>query len=176
MPIILQAKSAVPNPVIVEDHQRIIANDGDEDAQFGSSIAISGNIAVIGATGVNGMDGGVAAGAVYIFDLAKNSSDEQITIDGNFDDWAGSQTFPDATDDGSTVNWENVWVDGNGEYLSYTYTNVGDIDQSQLSLWNIYLDVDKQSTTGYNFELLGGDYLLQGKSLYQYTGTGQDWS
>jgi len=78
-----------------------------------------------------------------------------ITIDGNFDDWAGSQTFPDATDDGSTVNWENVWVDGNGENLSFSYANVGDIDQSQLSLWNIYLDMDQQSTTGYNFELLG---------------------
>jgi len=48
------------------------------------------------------------------------------------------------TDDGGTVNWESVWVDGNGKYLSISYTNAGDIGQSQLHLWNIYLDADKQ--------------------------------
>ena len=106
----------------------------------------------------------------------RNTGQSQIFIDGSYDDWAGHSAYTDVIDDGVTVNWDKVWTDeGNGR-LSFSYSNVGEIDESQLYLWNIYLDTDSQSTTGYNFELLGADYLLQGKSLYQYTGTGQDWS
>jgi hypothetical protein len=99
-----------------------------------------------------------------------------ITIDGVFNDWSGRTAFNDAVDDGSTVNWANVWADEGENNLSFSYANVKDIDVGQQYLWNIYLDTDKQSSTGYNFKLLGGDYLLQGKNLYQYTGNGQDWS
>jgi len=100
----------------------------------------------------------------------------QIFIDGSFDDWVGHSAYTDVTDDGTTVNWDKVWTDNGNGRLSFSYSNVGEIDESKLYLWNVYLDTDSQSTTGYNFELLGADYLLQGKSLYQYTGTGQDWS
>jgi len=79
-PVILQAESAgqispglqeayykAADPAIVTDNQRIMANDADENAKFGSSIAISGNTAVVGAAGVNRTDGGVPAGVAYIF-------------------------------------------------------------------------------------------------------------
>jgi hypothetical protein len=99
-----------------------------------------------------------------------------ITIDGLFNDWSGHTAYSDAPDDGLLVNWDQVWTDERGESLSFSYTNIGDIDKAQLFLWNIYLDTDKQTGTGYGFSLLGADYLLQGKSLYQYTGTGKDWS
>ena len=108
---------------------------------------------MVGDTGGLSEVGIPRVGSVYVFDLTKNPAAEQMTIDGDFDDWEGRQSFSDMTDDGNTVNWENVWVDDTREHLSYFYTNVGDIDQSQLYLWNIYLDVDKQPTTGYNFEL-----------------------
>ncbi len=99
-----------------------------------------------------------------------------ITIDGVFDDWSGHTAYPDASDDGLLVNWDKVWADVEGESLAFSYSNIGNIDEAQLYLWNIYLDTDKQTSTGYGFNLLGADYLLQGKNLYQYTGTGQDWS
>jgi hypothetical protein len=99
-----------------------------------------------------------------------------ITIDGLFDDWSGRTAYSDASNDGLLVNWNQVWTDEGGESLSFSYTNIGDIDKAQLFLWNIYLDTDRQTGTGYGFSLLGADYLLQGKSLYQYTGTGKDWS
>jgi len=100
----------------------------------------------------------------------------QIIIDGRFSDWAEHTAFSDSTGDGTLVNWDKVWTDeGNGS-LSFSYTNVGNIDASQLHLRNIYLDTDKQNSTGYGFSLLGADYLLQGKNLYQYTGRGQNWS
>jgi hypothetical protein len=99
-----------------------------------------------------------------------------VAIDGVFDDWSGHTAYPDASDDGLLVNWDKIWADFEGERLAFSYSNIGDIDEAQLYLWNIYLDTDKQTSTGYGFNLLGADYLLQGKSLYQYTGTGQDWS
>jgi hypothetical protein len=99
-----------------------------------------------------------------------------ITIDGLFNDWSGHTAYSDAPDDGLLVNWDQVWTDERGESLSFSYTNIGDIDKARLFLWNIYLDTDKQTGTGYGFSLLGADYLLQGRSLYQYTGTGKDWS
>jgi hypothetical protein len=102
--------------------------------------------------------------------------EDQILIDGNFDDWGGRSVFSDAVDDGGVVNWDQVWADDGDGHLSFSFSNIGDIDASQLYLWNIYLDTDKQAATGYNFKLLGADYLIQGKSLYQYAGTGLDWS
>jgi len=99
----------------------------------------------------------------------------RISIDGRFSDWARHTAFSDAKNDGTLVNWDKVWPDDNNGLLSFSYLNVGNINKSQLYLWNIYLDTDKKKTTGYKFNLLGGDYLLQGKNLYKYTGTGQSW-
>jgi hypothetical protein len=67
-------------------------------------------------------------------------------------------------------------VDDSQGVLSFSYSNIGDIDSNQAYLWNIYLDSDNQASSGYNFELMGADYLLQGASLYRYTGTGENWS
>jgi hypothetical protein len=99
-----------------------------------------------------------------------------ITIDGQFSDWEGRTTFSDATDDGNTVNWDSVWVDDGNAQFSFSYTNVQAINESQINLRNIYLDTDNKIETGYGFSVLGAEYLVQGKSLYQYTGSGQDWS
>jgi len=152
---------------------KLTASDAAAGDEFGRSLAISGNTAMLAAE--KKADAGNDSGAGYMVMLNAQASGK-IVIDGNFDDWTNRLVFTDATDDGGTVNWEQVWTNGDNGALSFFYSNIGDINQSQLYLWNIYLDTDKQSVTGYNFELLGADYLLQGKSLYQYTGTGQDWS
>jgi len=100
----------------------------------------------------------------------------RISIDGDFKDWAGHTAYTDSTNDGTVVNWDKVWTDDDNGILSFSYANVSEIDKSQLYLWNIYLDTDNIKTTGYTFNVLGGDYLLQGKNLYEYTGAGQNWS
>ncbi|RUM94563.1 MAG: hypothetical protein DSZ28_02540, partial [Thiothrix sp.] len=100
----------------------------------------------------------------------------RISIDGDFKDWAGHTAYSDSTNDGTVVNWDKVWTDDDRGVLSFSYANVSEINKSQLYLWNIYLDTDNKKTTGYTFNVLGGDYLLQGKNLYEYTGTGQNWS
>lgn len=107
------------------------------------------------------------------------SSEQEIIIDGSFDDWEGVTRFIDSAEDGGTVNWYEVWADDDIGSLSFSYSTfsyshiLNPINENDRHLWSIYLDTDKQSTTGYNFELLGADYLVQGKNLYQYTGTGK---
>jgi hypothetical protein len=152
---------------------KLTAFDAEAGDEFGRSVAIYGNTIALGAE--KKADAGASSGAGYMATLNPKGNGK-IIIDGNFDDWVNKLVFTDATNDGNTVNWEQVWINGDDGVLSFFYSNIGDINQKQLYLWNIYLDTDKQSSTGYNFELLGADYLLQGKNLYQYTGTGQDWS
>jgi hypothetical protein len=104
------------------------------------------------------------------------SGHQNITIDGIFSDWSSAQSFSDSTTDGATVNWETVWTHNDENNVSFSYKNTTNIIPENLYLWNIYLDTDHNSATGYNFTLLGADTLLQGKNLYQYTGSGTNWS
>jgi hypothetical protein len=107
-------------------------------------------------------------------------SQRKIKIDGAFGDWSGLPHFADSVGDGGLVDWDKVWVDGGNGHLSFSYSLYRQINlteyESQLYLWNIYLDSDRQESTGYSFALLGADHLIQGRNLYQYTGTGQDWA
>lgn len=47
---------------------KLVASDAEDLDLFGSSVAVSGDLALIGATGEDG-DGGSSRGAVYVFDL-----------------------------------------------------------------------------------------------------------
>ncbi len=38
------------------------------------------------------------------------------------------------------------------------------------------MDIDKSSASGYKRGIIGADYLLEGSSLWRYTGSGADWS
>jgi hypothetical protein len=111
------------------------------------------------------------AGAFY-----PDTGSQGIAIDDVFSDWDGLQSYSDSLSDGATVNWETAWAHDDGKNLFFSYKNTTDINQDTLYLWSLYLDTDHNSASGYNFELLGADTLLQGKNLYQYTGSGADWS
>ena len=49
-----------------ELEHKLVAPDGHRDAHFGDSVAMHGNLAVVGATGDN--EGGVRAGAAYVYE------------------------------------------------------------------------------------------------------------
>jgi hypothetical protein len=61
-------------------------------------------------------------------------------------------------------------------YLAFqNYGSVSLIDAA----WHVFFDTDGNRLTGYrNGDIfpLGADYMLQGLTLYQYTGSGLDWS
>ncbi|MBP5976241.1 hypothetical protein HW132_26805 [Brasilonema sp. CT11] len=62
-----------------EEVKKLQASDNEPNDEFGSSVAISGNTAIVGA---NGKDtGGSNAGSAYIFTLQKNSAIEQSLIE-----------------------------------------------------------------------------------------------
>jgi hypothetical protein len=99
-----------------------------------------------------------------------------IQIDGKFYDWAGYASYADATRDGTPqVDWDQAWFAQDSERLYISWSSRIGASQETFYLWNIYLDTDHDST-GYRFNLLGADYLIQGSSLYHYTGKGDDWS
>ncbi|MHB2155822.1 T9SS type A sorting domain-containing protein [Calditrichota bacterium GD2] len=115
-------------------------------------------------------------------------SSSSITIDGNFSDWAGVGSY--------VTDPQGDYSDANLDLLTGSYT----YDASTLFLrtdvagayyatantgdgYHIYIDTDKNAATGLNYGWwsMGADYLVEQVSggapnLYQYTGTGSDWS
>ena len=60
-------------------HQRLIATDGEENDKFGRAVAISGNLAVVGAPEDNGVD--INSGSVYVFDVTTRAQLFKLTAD-----------------------------------------------------------------------------------------------
>jgi len=74
---------------------KLLASDGEQLDQFGSSVAISGNLAVIGAPGDS--DNGTNAGSAYIFDLATGQQlFKLLANDGTSGDLFGQSVAIDA--------------------------------------------------------------------------------
>lgn len=102
-----------------------------------------------------------------------------LVLDGDLTDWAGLVSFGVDPDDVSGTNnlidWREVWMahDATNFYLAYqTY------DPVTLG-WGVsaFIDTDGNTATGFSASFpIGSDYLLQGNLLYQYTGSGTDWS
>ena len=61
--------------------------------------------------------------------------------------------------------------------LYFAYRNDGAVDTSTWWPWQIFIDTDANISTGYKVGLsLGAKYMIQGGALYQYTGSGSEWS
>ena len=104
-----------------------------------------------------------------------------LTVDGDLSDWSGLQSFGVDGDDVSVSNSEadilEGWMAHDGAYLYVAYLNDGDINTSVTWPWQVFLDKDKSAATGYQAgNGMGAEYMLQGSGLYQYIGTGTDWS
>ncbi len=102
-----------------------------------------------------------------------------ITLDGNLNEWSAYVPFANDPADANAVNdqldWSQAWMahDGSDYYLAYQ--NHGPVDVS----WGqtVYLDIDDNASTGYQAGLsIGADRVIQGRFVYSYTGTGDDWN
>ena len=61
--------------------------------------------------------------------------------------------------------------------LYFAYRNDTAIDTSTWWPWQIFLDTDANIATGFKVgQSLGATYMIQGDAIYQYTGSGTDWS
>lgn len=92
-----------------------------------------------------------------------------IYVDGNGDDWIGYSKLASGagTIDGIYATWDAaklyIMVKGTGMNVTSDF----------------YIDSDSDAATGFrsgNWSNYGADYLIENSQLYQYTGTGNNWS
>lgn len=102
----------------------------------------------------------------------------KITLDGNLDDWSPqSLVLADPLD----VSGENLQVDLRELRIDHDETSLclAYVNEYPLTLnWGflLYLDTDLNGGTGFSFWGLGADYMINGRSLFRYTGDGATWS
>ncbi len=102
-----------------------------------------------------------------------------LTLDGNLDDWAGYMPFAADPDDVSgadnPLDWRQAWMAHDGGFYYLAYSNDGPVNVS----WGqtIYIDIDDNPATGAQFGLpIGADRVIQGRFLYSYAGSGDNWA
>ena len=113
--------------------------------------------------------------------LTPVSNVDVLTVDGDLSDWSGLQSFGIDGNDVTLANSEadilEGWMAHNGVYLYVAYLNDGDINTTTTWPWQVFLDTDKNGTSGYQAgNDVGAEFMLQGSGLYQYIGAGTDWS
>jgi len=145
------------------DTIRFKANDGQVDSQ----------IAIIDIDVVSSQNAGAFS----------NYIDTSIVIDGANSEWSGLDRFDaDPNDASGNIDWQDVAFAHNNQTLYLNYNNHGNIDPDNNSGsylawgWQVFIDSDKQSSTGFQVGALGADYVLEGNQLQKYTGTGSNWS
>jgi len=110
------------------------------------------------------------------------STQASITIDGNLADWpAASQVATDPNDVSgaqNTLDLAAAWMAHDGRRLYVRYENHQPDNAVVTWGYGIYIDVDGSAGyTGFNSGLpVGIDYMVEANVLYQYTGSGADWS
>lgn len=104
-----------------------------------------------------------------------------VTIDGNFAEWAAIASVGAGLDfanidniAGNELDLTALKVTHSDSHLNILYQNENPITLTWA--YTLYLDTDRNPGSGFNVWAIGADYMLQGSALYRYTGTGTDWS
>ncbi|MGB1310909.1 MAG: spondin domain-containing protein [Leucothrix sp.] len=102
------------------------------------------------------------------------------TLDGLLDDWSSATSFGVDGDDisvaGAQADWLEAWMAHDNGSLYLAYRNDGPINFGTWWPWQIYFDTDNDPQTGFSVGDIGADFVLEGRSLASYTGSGSDWS
>jgi hypothetical protein len=113
---------------------------------------------------------------------------DAINIDGNSSDWAGLDLFPNDPDDiaggaSNVIDWNNVGIAHDSQSMYLIYQNRGSINPGTATGssipwgWQAFMDTDNNPNTGFRIsDAIGADYLLEGRTIHRYTGTGLGWS
>ncbi len=114
-------------------------------------------------------------------DEVTNVLASSLTLDGSVSDWS---TIPSLGVDGNDITEANsqadiieAWMAHDADDLYIAYRNDGDINTSTMWPWQVFLDTDNSVSSGLKVgNGIGAEYMIQGTGLYQYTGSGSDWS
>ena len=109
------------------------------------------------------------------------SNPANISIDGSLADWAALDSFGVDGNDinmaASRADYIEGWMAHNDNNLFIAYQNDGAISTGTWWPWQTYLDTDRNSNTGYQIgNGVGAEYVVQGRDLYRYFGTGTNWA
>ena len=111
-----------------------------------------------------------------------------ISIDGNNSDWNNLVMFNTdpadiATNTTNPIDWLSAGMAHSSETVYLTYQNKGAVTPNNTTGtsiswgWQTYIDSDSDSTTGFAFNTdVGAEYLVEGRRVYQYAGTGSNWN
>jgi endonuclease/exonuclease/phosphatase family metal-dependent hydrolase len=81
-----------------------------------------------------------------------------IQLDGFFDDWADvTPLYMDAAGDGGTVDFRNVAVANDQDYLYIRFEVTGDVQPDEQQNMELYLDTDLNAATGTAFGGIGAE-------------------
>jgi lysophospholipase L1-like esterase len=113
--------------------------------------------------------------------LSNSISDNSITVDANLNDWSSIASLgyesASLSDVNARADFLEGWLAHDSDNLYLAYRNNGDISSSSWWAWQVYIDTDGSESTGYKgVSNVGAEYLLQGRSVYKYTGSGSNWS
>ena len=110
-----------------------------------------------------------------------------ISIDGNNSDWNNLNFFDvdpaDITTNATNpIDWLSAGMAHSTNTIYVTYQNNGAVNPnattgSSVSWgWQTFIDSDRDSASGYVFNgEIGAEYLIEGRRIYQYAGTGSTW-
>lgn len=115
-----------------------------------------------------------------------NELSTPIALDGNASDWANVTRFNSDPDDISganeTINWRSAAIAHDTQYVHVLYDSYNDIDASTATGsylpwgWQVYLDTDKNSSTGFRVGNIGADFIIEGQAIHRYAGLGTNWN
>lgn len=111
-----------------------------------------------------------------------------ITVNGTATDWNGLKLFSQDPDDvtsgtNNVIDWDQIGLAHSSDTVYLLYKNRGSVNPnsatgSSLSWgYQTFIDTDSNAATGFKFtSQFAPDYLLEGRHLYQYVGSGDDWN
>ena len=178
-----QPNERVDDPTSLESSEpsetKLIASDGTDGDKFGSSVGVSENTAIVGATGYLG------SGSAYIFTRSGESWTEQtklITSDGAKENWFGISVA--ISGDTAIVGAYKDNDNGEDSGSAYIFTRSGTGWTQQAKL--IASDGEQSDYFGYSVAINGGTAIVgaygdndngeNSGSVYIFTRSGTSWT
>jgi hypothetical protein len=106
-----------------------------------------------------------------------NNTVSSMNVDGNLADWADKTSFgidPNDMSGANSIDWQEGWMANSSSTVYLAYRTKNTVNTSQTWGHAIYLDTDENPATGYSETGVGAEYLIEGTTLWRYTGTGGD--
>lgn len=116
-------------------------------------------------------------------DISK-ATKKTIVIDGSKEDWKDVPILANDPNDISAndleIDWRKFWATHDDFYFYLAFENDSKLvlDKNAWA-YSIFVDTDKDKKSGFrgpqNNYPLGADFVIQGKFLHRYSGSGSDW-